>query len=686
MWGDEGNGQWSVPVTFKTDCDALDALVENFDTTANKMLPECWSKILRGETLAGDAVIEVAPVPTHLLQTAPHSINIFKSTSGVDDDMIIVSPELTNLSAGTHRLTFFATYLYAEGSLEIGTLNSNNADAVFTPFQEVSMTTTSDYYEVDFADYTGTDRFFGIRLNASGANTVALIDNLRWEETPACATLLNVSVIDITDESAEVIWTTPGDEAGWQVAYAPSTVTSPEGLTPAIVTLNPMTSLTGLEDASHYNVWVRSVCGENFGAWFGPVTFKTDCTAVTAFSQNFDTTPAPTIPECWKTIKRGASLSSMAVIETSAIGALSAPNVIIMYKGTNGVNDDMIIVSPRISNAGAGTHKLMFSAMMQNGAGAELEIGTLDGYTADAVFTPYENVSPTPAYQQFSIDFGQYSGSDHYIGIRMKSSAFHTVAYVDNIVWGPVAEVICPAVATINENFDTTAVNTLPECWTEIVRGPSAETSLDAVTVKESGAGSAPNAVNFFKGLSTSSDEQILVLPQVSNLGAGTHKLRFDTAGPPCQIEVGTLSSTLPTAVFTVKETITVTDVMTQHIVDFANYAGTDSYLGFRLVSGESPFVSMFIDNVVWSSTLSTVGFDNENFRYYPNPVKDVLHLSYDKNITKVTVYNVLGQEIMIKNNNGNQYQLDMSSLASGTYLVKVMADNAEKTVKVLKQ
>ncbi|MFY0482583.1 fibronectin type III domain-containing protein [Flavobacterium sp. PLA-1-15] len=686
MCGEDGNGQWSVPVTFKTDCNPIDAINENFDTTANKMLPECWSKILRGETLANDAVVEVAPVPANLLQTAPHTINIFKSTSGVDDDMIIVSPELTNLSAGTHRLTFFATYLYAQGSLQIGTLNSNNPDAVFTPLEDVAITTTSEYYTVDFANYNGTDTFFGIRLNSSGANTVALIDNLKWEPTPSCATLLNVEVVDITDVGAEVIWTTPGDENSWQVVHALSTVTSPEGLNPATATLNPMASLTGLEDATQYNVWVRSVCGDNYGAWFGPVTFKTDCTAVTAFSQNFDTTATPALPECWKSIKRGNTLSSMAVIETSGIGAFSAPNVIVIYKGTNGVNDDMIIVSPKVSNAAAGTHKLMFSAMMQNGAGASLEIGTLDGYTADAVFTPYENVSPTAAYQQFSIDFSQYSGSDQYIGIRLNSTAFHTVAYMDNIVWQPVAEMICPAVATINENFDTTAVNTLPECWTEIVRGPSAETSLDAVTVKESTAGSAPNAINFFKGLSTPSDEQILVLPQVSNLGAGTHKLSFDAAGPPCQIEVGTLSSNLPGAIFAVKETITITGVLTQHIVDFTDYVGTNSYLGLRLVSGDSPFVSMYVDNVVWSSTLSTVGFNTDNFRYYPNPVKDVLNLSYDKNITKVAVYNVLGQEIMIKNIDANQSQLDMSSLASGTYLVKIMAEKAEKTVKVIKQ
>lgn len=686
MCGEAGNGQWSLPVTFKTDCTPIDTISENFDTTANTMMPDCWSKILRGETLVNGSVVEVAAVPENLLQTAPNTINIFKSTSGVDADLIIVSPQLSNLAAGTHRLTFFATYLYAQGSLEIGTLNSNNPDAIFTPLDEVSLTTTSEYYAVDFASYQGTDTFFGIRLNSSGANTVALIDNLRWEPTPACATLLSVDVVDITDIGAEVIWETPGDETAWQVVHATADITSPDGLTPQPAPLNPMASLTDLEDGTQYNVWVRSVCGENFGAWFGPVTFKTDCSAVTAFSQNFDTTATPAIPECWKAIKRGATLSSMAVIETSSVGAQSAPNVIVIYKGTSGVDADHIIVSPKISNAGAGTHKLTFSSMMQNGAGAELQIGTLDGYTADAIFTPYESVTPTAAYQEFTVDFSQYSGTDQYIGIRLNSAAFHTVAYLDNIVWQPTAQGVCSAVANINENFDTTAVDTLPNCWTEIIRGPSVETSLDAITVKAFNGASQPNAINVFKGLSTPQDEQILVLPQVSNLTAGTHKLSFKIAGPPAQIEVGTMNNNTSNGVFTLKETVAVPGELGSFVVDFTNYTGTDSYLAFRLNAGSSPFVSMYIDDVVWSNPLGIGTFDANAFRYYPNPVKDILNLSYDKNITNVAVYNVLGQEIMIKNNNANQSQIDMSSLASGTYLVRVTADNAEKTFKVIKQ
>ena len=86
------------------------------------------------------------------------------------------------------------------------------------------------------------------------------------------------------------------------------------------------------------------------------------------------------------------------------------------------------------------------------------------------------------------------------------------------------------------------------------------------------------------------------------------------------------------------------------------------------------------------ASLLSNTSFENENFRSYPNPVKDVLNLSYNKTISNVAVFNLLGQEVMIKSINANQSQIDMSGLTIGTYLVKVTADNQVMTIKVIKE
>ena len=78
--------------------------------------------------------------------------------------------------------------------------------------------------------------------------------------------------------------------------------------------------------------------------------------------------------------------------------------------------------------------------------------------------------------------------------------------------------------------------------------------------------------------------------------------------------------------------------------------------------------------------------FDDASFVYYPNPVTDVLNITYANEISKVQVMNLLGQEVMVKSINATQSQIDMSNLASGSYLVKVTADNKVKTIKVIKR
>jgi hypothetical protein len=71
---------------------------------------------------------------------------------------------------------------------------------------------------------------------------------------------------------------------------------------------------------------------------------------------------------------------------------------------------------------------------------------------------------------------------------------------------------------------------------------------------------------------------------------------------------------------------------------------------------------------------------------YYPNPVKDVLNFLFIQKIDRLTVYNLLGQEILTKNFNQTDGQLDMSTLTKGSYLIKIMYENLTKTIKIIKQ
>ncbi|MFN3754573.1 GEVED domain-containing protein [Flavobacterium sp.] len=83
--------------------------------------------------------------------------------------------------------------------------------------------------------------------------------------------------------------------------------------------------------------------------------------------------------------------------------------------------------------------------------------------------------------------------------------------------------------------------------------------------------------------------------------------------------------------------------------------------------------------------TLGNTSFDLAGLKLYPNPTSNELNVEYTTAITSIEVYNLVGQRIAAKNVNAISTTVDMSHLANGTYFVKVQAENASRTIKVMK-
>jgi hypothetical protein len=89
----------------------------------------------------------------------------------------------------------------------------------------------------------------------------------------------------------------------------------------------------------------------------------------------------------------------------------------------------------------------------------------------------------------------------------------------------------------------------------------------------------------------------------------------------------------------------------------------------------------------VFGPTLSVDTINDEvALSYFPNPVKDKLTLKAQQNIQNVSVYNMLGQEVMRAKMNVQRGDLDMSSLQAGPYFVKVNINGKVETLKIIKK
>ncbi|MCZ4317750.1 T9SS type A sorting domain-containing protein [Aequorivita viscosa] len=99
--------------------------------------------------------------------------------------------------------------------------------------------------------------------------------------------------------------------------------------------------------------------------------------------------------------------------------------------------------------------------------------------------------------------------------------------------------------------------------------------------------------------------------------------------------------------------------------------------------SGASDILVARYDNII----LGTDEFQNIDFLLYPNPAKEQITIALNdvSSNYEVTIFNVLGKKVYASEIQKDG-QIDVSGLASGTYLVKLNSDNKSSVVRFVKQ
>ena len=767
-------GAWMNPITFTTPCSATSLLNEGFEAVNYGELPECWSSII-SNTLLNSTI----GVNTNEGYVGNNAVSLFNGDEVADSKLILVSPSLSTLATGTHRVKFYARS-NGTATLEVGTLDSPASGSTFSDFQTI--TTTSDYteYVVDFSTYVGTDTYFGFKHN-SGQYISIYIDNIRWEATPACEDVTEVEVNNITASSVHMEWTANAGENQWDVVYGTEEVTDPTTLTPIspAPTGNSETTLNGLTDNTVYNVWVRSVCGtsEGNGAWIGPITFRTACLPAVNFNEGFETTNYNELPDCWSSVLAGPTLGQYAAVRTVTNDAAFGNNAVEIHANSSAPTDFVMLVSPYVSSLATATHRLRFYALSYN-QDTPLQIGTMNGNSSTATYTMFTNLTLGTGYNEYIIDFTTYSGTDTYIAFRNIAGNYNST-FIDNVRWevlpscqdvtaisvqdvqaeaasvywtptgtetnwqvaygaqsvtdpstltpsalvsipsfelsgltentsysvwvrsvcggtdgngawiGPISFKTACTFTTVpySQNFESVVLPTLPDCSTiqNVGSGNNWNTTygdsgygFDGYVLRYEGNSSDATAWFYTQGIQLTGGSEYTISYKYGNNSS-------DNYSENLQVLYGTEPNASAMTTEIADHPGINTAMANTNVVTFTPATTGIYYFGFQAYSMANQS-QLFLDNIEVTGSLSTPDLDINKITFYPNPVKDLLHLSFSNEISKVMVVNLLGQKVVEFQSNTTHTTLNLSELPSGTYLVKVISGDSIKIIKIIKE
>lgn len=298
---------WHGPLNFCSKCAPFADFCEGFETTNSGEIPLCWSRYIN-TTGTGDIRTNVSTFASY---TGSNYMYMFNSNDA-SATMMLIAPEVSNLSAGTHRANF---WLRGDSTVIVGTMSDPANPGTFTPWDTIppAAVSTSGYsnFKVGFDTYAGTDTYVAFLWVPSRTYDYVYIDDYCWEEIPSCEKAPSVVILNPGQDSTSlnVGWNIDTTQVSFMVAYGDSNyhpVTNPAGGDTVYSTTN-FKQITGLQSLTQYCVFVKAICTNgDTSFWDGPHCAPTGCPSGISlpYSEDFATYrsvfPLDETPQCWE--------------------------------------------------------------------------------------------------------------------------------------------------------------------------------------------------------------------------------------------------------------------------------------------------------------------------------------------------------------------------------------------------
>ena len=271
-----GDTSYWRTVTFKTACAPIPAVpfTENFDTYGTgsaSNYPDCWTKL-----------------STYTSGTTPYisSTNYqgvgslyFYVGSATQYNMAIMPPIDELIPINTLQVSFAYRASNATDRLIVGVMDDFTDANTFTPIDTVYPVTgnasTWDERIVTFDNYQGTGTYIAFKNEYTTTYAYAYVDNVTVDVISTCTKPTDVIITNYSTEGADVYWTPGAGEDSWEIVVVPANADVSTG-TPEPALSSPYT-LTGLNDNTTYDVYMRGVCGgSDYSGWTFKRTFTTN--------------------------------------------------------------------------------------------------------------------------------------------------------------------------------------------------------------------------------------------------------------------------------------------------------------------------------------------------------------------------------------------------------------------------
>ncbi|MGJ8684146.1 MAG: fibronectin type III domain-containing protein [Nonlabens sp.] len=464
---DCGGGAFSNtigPFTFKTECLPLTApYLEDFETfTASLDVTEenCWKATFNSTSFTPyDWNLDNAG-STPSANTGPdaafNGTNYFyvEANGGVAGSEAVLTSPLVDVSALTNPSVQFNYHMFGAG---IGNLHVDVNDGsgyvndvvLIQGQQQASGSAPWELSVIDLSAFTGTTVQVRFRAEKVGTNTLGdtSIDNVVFDELPACAQPSILSSANVTDTTADLSWNENGMATSWNVEYGPCGFTPGAGTT-VVATTNSGFQITGLTGETCYDFYITADCGMGtLSSTAGPATFTTECSAIVApYNEGFETftvTTAFTDQNCWSTPQTtgytwDVSTGGTGSTNTGPTAAASGANYFFTEASSGALGDEAELLSPLIDMSALTNPALTFSYHMWGPDFDTLHVDVNDGtgWTAD-VFTlvGQQQANQADAWQTTIVGLSAFNGSTIQIRFRgTRGASFGGDISLDDVI------------------------------------------------------------------------------------------------------------------------------------------------------------------------------------------------------------------------------------------------------------